>query len=207
MDKKTYLTQLANQLQDLTKEEFEDAMHYVEEYFAEAGEENEAKVIEELGNPIKYAAQIKAEATIRTNQQTYRYTPKTPATGIKAIWYIIAGIFALPLAFPLAIVAFALIVTLVALLFSLVIAAIAITFASFICAIPLFISSFGMFGVSTSSGFMAIGGSITLVGFAVLLTCLAILFFSRFIPWMIRVLSNLFNRLKGGSKNEKEYRN
>lgn len=203
MDKKTYLTQLANHLKDLPKEEFEEAMHYVEEYFAEAGEENEANVIEQLAPPLKYAAQIKAEATIRSNRSYQQERSKTPATGIKAIWYIIAGIFALPLAFPIALLAFCLILTLVLLLFSFGIAAFAVMFAAFICAIPLFFSSFAMFSISIPSGFMAMGASITLIGFAIFLSSLAILFFSRFIPWIIKLLSNLFNRLKGGSKDEK----
>ncbi len=204
MDKKTYLTQLATHLQDLQKEEFDDAMRYVEEYFAEAGEENEAKVIEELGAPLKYAAQIKAEATIRTSRQQYQQTRSKPASGIKSIWYIVAGIFALPLAFPIALLAFCLVITLIALLFSLGIATLAITFASFICAVPLFFSSFTMFSVNAASGFMAIGASLTLMGTAIFITCLAVLFFSKFIPWMIRVLSGLFNRLKGGNRNEKQ---
>ena len=37
MNKNEYLAQLAHLLRPLPKEEFEDAMHYVEEYFDEAG--------------------------------------------------------------------------------------------------------------------------------------------------------------------------
>lgn len=204
MDKKTYLTQLASHLKDLPKEEFDDAMHYVEEYFVEAGEENEANVIEQLGSPLKYAAQIKAEVAIRSNRthQTQQRSKK-PATGIKTIWYIIAGIFALPLAFPIALLAFCLILTLVLLLFSFGIVAFAAMLVAFLCAIPLFFSSFTMFSISIPNGFMAMGASITLIGFAIFLSSLAVLFFSRFIPWIIKLLSNLFNRLKGGSKDEK----
>lgn len=60
MDKKEYLNRLQMQLDDLTNEERREALEYYEEYFADAGEENEDEVIRSLGEPEQVAEQIKA---------------------------------------------------------------------------------------------------------------------------------------------------
>lgn len=60
MDKREYLNRLREQLSDLTFEERGEALEYYEEYFADAGEENEEEVILSLGAPEQVAEQIKA---------------------------------------------------------------------------------------------------------------------------------------------------
>lgn len=60
MDKKEFLDRLRSQLTDLTVEERREALEYYEEYFADAGEENEEDVILSLGTPEQVAEQIKA---------------------------------------------------------------------------------------------------------------------------------------------------
>ena len=52
--------QLARLLQDLPPAERQEAIRYYQEYFDDAGEENEDAVIQELGSPGKVAASIKA---------------------------------------------------------------------------------------------------------------------------------------------------
>lgn len=205
MDKREYLAQLASHLKDLANDEFEDAMHYVEEYFDEAGIDNEQRVIDELGSPAKYAAQIKASSTIKENIREPRKAVK-PSSGIKTVWYIIAGICALPIALPLLAVVVAFIFAFLAIVFAIIVTIIAITFAAYISAIPLLISSFPLFAVSVPSGFMALGASVALLGIAIFVTSIVIMIFSHFIPWVIRVLSNLFNSLKGGRRYERQDR-
>ena len=60
MDKRKFLEELQRQLSDLTNEERREALEYYEEYFADAGEENEEDVISSLGTPEQVAEQIKA---------------------------------------------------------------------------------------------------------------------------------------------------
>ncbi len=55
MTKADYMKTLAYSLRHLPKEEFEQAMDYFEEYFAEAGPENEQQAIEDLGSPDEAA--------------------------------------------------------------------------------------------------------------------------------------------------------
>lgn len=60
MDKREFLNRLRNELMDLTAEERKEALEYYEEYFADAGEENEADVLRTLGSPKQTAEHIKA---------------------------------------------------------------------------------------------------------------------------------------------------
>lgn len=60
MDKREFLNRLQMQLADLTSDERKEALEYYEEYFADAGEENEADVLISLGSPEQAAEQIKA---------------------------------------------------------------------------------------------------------------------------------------------------
>ena len=64
----SFLRELRRFLADIPEEEREQALTYYEDYFEDAGPENEQKVIQELGSPIDVAKQIKA-----TNQENIAY--------------------------------------------------------------------------------------------------------------------------------------
>lgn len=59
MNKDTFLLQLGQLLYDIPNEERQEALEYYESYFQDAGEENEAHVLKELGSPQKIAESIK----------------------------------------------------------------------------------------------------------------------------------------------------
>lgn len=61
MNRIEFMTELAALLQDVPIEERRDAMKFYNDYFDDAGEENEQQVVEELGSPAKVAATIKAD--------------------------------------------------------------------------------------------------------------------------------------------------
>lgn len=63
MNKYEFLSQLRNALSSLPKEEREAAMSYYEEFFSDAGEENEQAVIASLGTPEELARSIITENT------------------------------------------------------------------------------------------------------------------------------------------------
>lgn len=58
MTSQEYLNQLQKYLKKLPQSDYEDAMEYFTEYFADAGPENEQAVIEELGTPKIAAAEL-----------------------------------------------------------------------------------------------------------------------------------------------------
>ena len=59
MNRWEFMSELAKLLTGIPGEEREEALHYYENYFIDAGVENEAAIIEELGSPIKVAKMIR----------------------------------------------------------------------------------------------------------------------------------------------------
>lgn len=204
MTKIEYINRVKQNLLSLSEEEREDAIQYLQEYFEEAGVENEKQVMEELGAPAKYAAQIKAESAIRTSNNSNKTYKSQTNSNLKTGLMIAGGIFALPIALPLLLVIIALLFTVAILIFTLVFVAVVIAVACMITAIPLLFTSFGMFTVSFGDGLVSLGSSLALIGLSILVVLGFSMFFSRFIPWFINVMARLFHKLKGGKKDEEE---
>lgn len=61
MNRMEFMAELERLLADLPDEERQAAVQYYEDYFADAGVENEGKVLQELGGPEKVAASIRAD--------------------------------------------------------------------------------------------------------------------------------------------------
>ena len=59
MDQRQFLEELAHLLQDIPEEERDEALEYYRCYFEDAGIENEASVLEELGSPQQVADSLK----------------------------------------------------------------------------------------------------------------------------------------------------
>ena len=68
MNKYEYLAQLRSALSSVSQEEREAAMSYYEEFFSDAGEENEQAVIASLGSPQDLAQSIIKENSKDTEQ-------------------------------------------------------------------------------------------------------------------------------------------
>lgn len=73
MDRAQFMEQLKRLLSDITEAERNEALDYYESYFDDAGPENEAAVIRELGSPGKVAAIIKADLH-ESNDRYAEYT-------------------------------------------------------------------------------------------------------------------------------------
>ncbi len=68
MNRQEFMTQLERLLWDISENDRQDAIAYYNDYFDEAGVENEAKVTAELGSPGKVAAIIKADLNSSGNE-------------------------------------------------------------------------------------------------------------------------------------------
>lgn len=73
MDRAQFMKQLERLLSDISEAEKQEALAYYNSYFDEAGPENEASVIRELGSPGKVAAIIKADLD-ESNEEYAQYT-------------------------------------------------------------------------------------------------------------------------------------
>ncbi|SCI38352.1 Predicted membrane protein [uncultured Ruminococcus sp.] len=73
MTKSEYMKKLSYSLRRLPKEDFNQAIDYFEEYFAEAGEENEQQAIEDLGSPEDAAKELimNLRGADRTSDRTF----------------------------------------------------------------------------------------------------------------------------------------
>ena len=61
MNRTEFLEQLERLLWDIPESERKEALEYYQDYFEDAGAENEGKVIQELGSPGKVAAIIRSD--------------------------------------------------------------------------------------------------------------------------------------------------
>jgi hypothetical protein len=71
MNRIEFMKQLERLLWDIPEQECRDAIDFYNAYFDDAGPENEAQVIRELGSPGKVAAIIKADLKGASGSETY----------------------------------------------------------------------------------------------------------------------------------------
>ena len=84
MSRKEFMEKLEKLLWNISDSEREEALQYYNDYFDDAGEENEAKVIEELVSPEQVAQKIKAglsDSSSEFSEQGYRDTRFEPKDG------------------------------------------------------------------------------------------------------------------------------
>lgn len=82
MNKAEFMKELERLLQNIPENERVEALNYYEEYFSDAGEENEQKVLAELESPEKVADNIKDG--LRANMD---YRDTTPGNGQNSAWH------------------------------------------------------------------------------------------------------------------------
>lgn len=196
MNRIEYMNQLAHRLKRLPKEDYDKAMDYFNEYFEDAGPENEQQAIEDLGSPETAANAIVMELAITNSQEP----EKNMKRGLKNIWVGILAIFAAPIAVPLAlagaIVIIALIISLLAVVFCIVVCAVAFgasAVAGFAGSIWLMFSSF-------NDGLMNMGMFIFCIGVGIFVVWGAVIF----AKWSINGIARCMGKMIGGRKHGKK---
>jgi uncharacterized membrane protein len=172
MNRSEFFNKLEQGLSKVSKEERDAALDYYNEYFDDAGTENEQKVIEELGPPAQIAAKIKADSAVKKLDGEARPSMKK---GISAIWLVVLAILAAPMALPIAIGAAALALGLLAVLIGIMIALIVCVIALFISGIAVLISGIAILATSIPSAIFTIGLGLLALGGAILLGILVVL--------------------------------
>ena len=76
MNRVEFMFELGKLLGDIPYDERIEALTYYENYFEDAGEENEHQVIEELGSPLQVAAIIKADLGISAADDILKGNPR-----------------------------------------------------------------------------------------------------------------------------------
>ena len=224
MNKTIFMDRLKELLSDITEAEREEAISYYEEYFNDAGEENEDSVIASLGSPESVAATIKRglagtdesgeysengysnnlygnrdEIANRTMSDAERgFGKKQQMTGSMIVLLIVIAIFALPVLGPF-------ILAILGVVIGLMSAVIAVLAAVFIAGVGITIGGFAsiisgvcILLVEPVVALFAIGGGLVLTGIGLLLAVLGVWIIVKVVPPMVRGFVNLcrmpFNR-------------
>lgn len=184
MTRAEYLAELEQHLRKLPKHDFQEALDYFTEYFDEAGPENEADVIAELGSPEEAARDI-IQNVLGKQEDTRPSKPKRS----KQDWAIIIGlgILASPLLVLILGTGLGLLVALLLTILSLLIAIACLLGTGFIISACFILLSFATlaealmtFSSSWSALAMGVGCFFAGIGVAILIFLLSLALTKRF---------------------------
>lgn len=189
MTKTEYIAKLTKYLRKLPQQDYKEAIEYFMEYFEEAGPENEARVIAELGTPKEAAHEVISrllEEKIVEDKSSLRN--KTTI-----LWIAILAVLASPVALPILLFFLAMIVTLLMIIFAVIVTALALTFALLISGIYTFFTSFSLLSVSLAStlfggglGLLMFGGALLLLLISFEICKLIVKLITLLIKWLIK---------------------
>ena len=189
MTRTEYIAKLTKYLRKLPQKDYEEALEYFMEYFEEAGPENEARVIAELGTPKEAAHEVISrllEEKIVEDKSSLRNK-----TAI--LWIAILAVLASPVALPILLFFLAMLLTLLVVIFAVIVTALALTFALLISGIYTFFTSFSLLNVSLAStlfggglGLLMFGGALLLLLISFEICKLIVKLITLLIKWLIK---------------------
>ncbi len=215
MSRKAFMARLDELLADITEAEKDEALSYYEEYFEDAGPENEEEVIQSLGSPEKVAATIKAglgESAVEEGEfsetgytNSYYDVKDEVATinkrkGLSGIgtggWIIILilCLFALPILGPILLgiagTIFGILVAIAAVIFAVLVTGVALVAA----AIGLIVAGFASLIAAPIVGIALIGAALVVAGIGILAAILGFWVVTKLIPPLFRGLVDLIRK-------------
>lgn len=196
MNKEQYMKELKTRLKRLPQEEFCRAVEYYEEYFADAGAENEQQAIADLGTPEEAANTLIREFAIENARQPVKSVKK----GANAVWVGILAVFALPAALPLTILWVVLALFLALVFLTIFLMVVAVIFAVVLSG-P--VSIFGGLSVITDSipvALVCIGNGLLGIGVGLLLGYLFWLLGKKLLSGIVKLFGKA--AAKGGERHE-----
>jgi uncharacterized membrane protein len=164
MTRTEYIAKLTKYLRKLPQKDYEEALEYFMEYFEEAGPENEAQVIAELGTPKEAAHEVIS----RLLDEKIIEEKSSLRNKTTILWIAILAVLASPVALPILLFFLAMLLTLVV-IFAVIVTALALTFALLISGIYTFFTSFSLLNVSLASTLFGVGLGLLMFGGALLL--------------------------------------
>ena len=165
MTRTEYIAKLTKYLRKLPQKDYEEALEYFMEYFEEAGPENEARVIAELGTPKEDAHEVISRLLDeKVIDDTTSLRNKTTI-----IWIAILAVLASPVAFLILPFFLAMLMTLLMIIFAVMVTALALTLVLLISGVHTFSTSFSLLSVSLASTLFRLGVGLLMFGGALLL--------------------------------------
>lgn len=164
MTKVEYLAKLDKYLRKLPKEDYQEAMDYFSEYFEEAGPENEAQVIAELGTPKEAARDIIS----RLLDEKIIDQEKTPKSRVSMVWLAILAILSAPVTLPLALFLFLAVITILALGVAAIAVVLSLGVAFLTSGIYMLFNSWSYLNISFSATALSFGLGLLALGLSLL---------------------------------------
>lgn len=164
MTKVEYLAKLDKYLRKLPKEDYQEAMDYFSEYFEEAGPENEAQVITELGTPKEAARDIIS----RLLDEKIIDQEKTPKSRVSMVWLAILAILSAPVTLPLALFLFLAVITILALGVAAIAVVLSLGVAFLTSGIYMLFDSWSYLNISFSATALSFGLGLLALGLSLL---------------------------------------
>lgn len=164
MTKVEYLAKLDKYLRKLPKVDYQEAMDYFSEYFEEAGPENEAQVIAELGTPKEAARDIIS----RLLDEKIIDQEKTPKSRVSMVWLAILAILSAPVTLPLALFLFLAVITILALGVAAIAVVLSLGVAFLTSGIYMLFDSWSYLNISFSATALSFGLGLLALGLSLL---------------------------------------
>ena len=189
MTRTEYIAKLTNYLRKLPQKDYEEALEYFMEYFEEAGPENEAQVIAELGTPKEAAHEVIS----RLLDEKIIEDKSSLRNKTTILWIAILAVLASPVALPILLLFLAMLLTLLLIIFAVIVTALALTFALLISGVYTFFTSFSLLNVSLAStlfggglGLLMFGGALLLLLISFEICKLIVKLITLLIKWLIK---------------------
>ena len=189
MTRTEYIAKLTKYLRKLPQKDYEEALEYFMEYFEEAGPENEAQVIAELGT----AKEAAHEVISRLLDEKIIEEKSSLRNKTTILWIAILAVLASPVALPILLFFLAMIMTLLMIIFAVIVTALALTFALLISGVYTFFTSFSLLNVSLAStlfggglGLLMFGGALLLLLISFEICKLIVKLITLLIKWLIK---------------------
>lgn len=206
MNRFEFMRRLEELLSDISPNEKEEALTYYNDYFNDAGEENEQQVIMDLESPEQVAKVVKEGLGFQKQSENIppQQTPEpAPAAEKKkdslpawAIVLIVIGvIFGSPLILSLAAALLGVAVAVIATLLSIVLAFGVTALALFVCGVVFFIVGFIIVPESFWLSIALIGSALLMGAIGILFMILTVLLVGVAIPAMCRGMALLWKKI------------
>lgn len=211
MNRKEFMDRLEYLLQDISQRDRIDALAYYNDYFDDAGEENEQEVIDSLGSPEKVAETIKEglgekpgtedRNTAETSGERSNQSSGQGMDWGKIILIVLICLVLSPILVPAGGAALSIIIGIPAAFFGLLVAlgvgGIGIAIAGVVVAVV----GIGKLFISAAAGLSLLGLGFLLLGAGILGVIASLWIAWKVIPWLIKGIVGFFRRLfdkKGG---------
>lgn len=215
MNREEFLRQLESLLMTIPENERLDAIAYYNDYFDEAGAENEQQVIEELGSPQKVAANIKenlgaaesraysdpgagtsyeyqGNTQTQGNYQTQygqpQYSQPQPKKDVPWVLIIVIAVITFPLWIGLVAGLFGLLIGLIAGAFGLIVGLGGASFGMCVGGITCFVAGIIRLAITPAEGIITIAAGAILLAIGLLLLLLFAWLVFKWIPALVKAI-------------------